>query len=279
MKRLTLISLAAATALASSQLFAAPVAIGPGNGNEQSLQQILNGITVSTSSCDGTNPGDCSSSIDVNTDQTNLSYASVDASGGSFSQIVIELAGNAMTNSMGIFDAANRNNKVQFFGGPAGQGYKSLLEIDKDGSVYVNTYDANHNQVGTTQHGQFAAGNHFGFYLDAANDNTFYSDASLNEDGHAHFVAFQGNGKDMLQINNSGEGLFTKDEYIFGWEDGMLNNGSDGDYNDFVGIIESVSPVPEPGTVGIFGFGLLGLTGLVSLRRRRSQTHSLTATE
>ena len=58
-------------------------------------------------------------------------------------------------------------------------------------------------------------------------------------------------------------GKFTNGEYLQAWED-----GDDFDYNDFVVIVESVHPVPEPAVLGMFGIGAL-LIGFAASRRRR----------
>ena len=71
------------------------------------LQGVLNSITVN---------GD--SSINVKTDMlsdTKDSYWSVNASGGSVSTLIIELAGFEDTNSFGIYDTSNKDNKVTLF--------------------------------------------------------------------------------------------------------------------------------------------------------------------
>jgi hypothetical protein len=249
--------------LASAPAFAAPVTIGSGVGTP--LQQVLDNVTVGGHS-----------SINVNTDQTSLGHVTVDASGGSFNQVIGRFGPRNDNDAFGIFDASNPNNRVALFAGNAEDGYTSALQINQNGAVTVSVRDANEDLI-TTRSANFASGNDVGFYLDTKGANgTFYSIPGLNSDAQDHMLAFQGNNHDTLQIGDSAPGLFTSDEYILAWEDTAFP-GSDGDYNDFVSIIESVSPiaptpaaVPEPAVIGIFGAGLLGIAALMGIRRRYS---------
>ncbi len=99
--RLTLSAALTATIGMTSAGFAnATITFGDGGA---SLQSILNGITVA--------PISNVSSTNVNTDQLNTdSYWQISGSGGSFAQIIVELAGNANTNTVGIYDATNPAN-------------------------------------------------------------------------------------------------------------------------------------------------------------------------
>ena len=238
----------------SNAVFIQPGGEGPGSG----LDAVFDNITVSSP-----NPGN-TSSIDIQSDQLSDDIDSLwkinrDAEEAA-ATVVIELAGFANTNTFGIYDASNSSSRVQMFAGSAGEASQAILRIEADGSVWVNWVDT----------GIDFAGNRFGYYLDSSARNSgglFFSDTALNADAQDHMVAYQGKGTDTIKIGWRPEQLWDVDTYALAWED--FNGGGDGDYQDFVVMVNSVMPVPVPAAVWLFASGLLGM---IAISRRRKST-------
>jgi len=237
-------------------------------GSETPLQDVINSLYKSAGcpTC-----SDVSQAPDVNANQLAPDQLwSIEASGVSAATVIIEIAGNANSNTFGIYDSTN-GNKAQLFGGPADQADQALVSISTTGQVtvvYLQRDSLGNLQTGSlwsSASGYFAT-NIFGYYLDTG-AGTLYSDPLLNPDQADQMVAFQGDG-DMIKLPGNNAGIWGSSSDILAWED-LPYNVSDKDFNDFVVYVESVHSVPEPGALALLAAGLLAAGIATSTRRRR----------
>lgn len=213
--------------------------------------------------------------VNVYTDQTiPSSFWSIGGTGTSANKIVLEFAGNANVNTFGVFDPNNPANYLQLFSGPASSGWTTSLTNLGGGSYVANYFNALGVFQGSSS-ATFSVNNLFGYYLDTPN-GFFYSDPAMNEtggtvypNGTPHMVAYDGNGTNTIKVGNV-TGVWGANEYIMAWEDTPFAK-SDLDYQDFIVIVESVHPIPEPAVLGMFGLGLIGVMFAVRMRRRNNR--------
>jgi hypothetical protein len=237
----------AGLALCANQAYAACTF---GSSGEPSLQGTLDTLV---------GPGVIDAQASCVSDGQDVAWTTV----GTVGEVIlaVELAGNAATNSFGVYDLSDPSRRLTVFTGSDGANSNAVLRVRAAAGGGWNlstrgTDPGDPTTWSTTLHVSTSA---FGFYLGTASEGTFFSNTALNQDGVDHMYAYGGTG-----TGNLGGDVFDVNSYILAWED--LRNGGDRDYQDFVAIVHDITPVPLPTALWLLASGLIGLTGVA--RRR-----------
>ena len=244
-------AISAGLALAAGQSYAT---CAPAISSEPSLQSSFNSL-LGSGVLDAVN--DC-----VN-DGGDAAWTTVGTTAST--SILIELAGNASSNMFGVYDLGDPSRRLSIFeGNDAVSSFASLrLAHLANGSWRVSVRELNNADDPSGWTSMTIATSAFGFYLGTATQGTFFSGTPLNADGQDHLFAYAGTGTQFSGGPLSGE-VFALQDYILAWED--LLGGGDRDYQDFIAVVQDVTPVPLPTAVWLFASGLIGLVGVA--RRR-----------
>jgi len=176
--------------------------------------------------------------INVLTDQDAGQTWSETVSNNATFTLMIEFAGNASSNSIGIYNAADVAPALyQVFPGAAAAGWFAIASFRSAPTrVVINLFDQNAALQGTNTF-LGADGHNFGYYLQQPPGLglVLYSQDSRNPGGDPQMLAFAGQG------GNTGS-------WWLAMEDLSAAQGRDNDFDDAVLFLESVNPVPAEAT-------------------------------
>lgn len=215
---------------------ARPVVINPAYPGEIPVQTMVNTIL---------GPG-----LNVNTDQSTAGmWATATFPPSTIPTLAFEQTSGAPSQAFGIWFGTDSASifAVDLLLGPAVQGTTAAISWSGPGYTTLDVGST----VGADCGGKVKCGSFtsplvtptsFGFFLRTGSGDTYYSADALNG-GEARMVAFH-------KTTN----------WAIAFED-----GTDFDYQDMVVKVESIAPVPEPGTLLLLGAGISAL----ALGRRR----------
>jgi len=171
-------------------------------------------------------------SINVLTDQQDIQRWQSTVSNNSTFTLQVEFAGNAGTNTYGLYNASLASPPLyQMFPGAATNGWFAVASFRTAPTrVVVNLFDATAALQGSSTF-LGADRTNFGFYLQQNPGLVFYSQDARNPGGLAQMLTYAGTG-----INTGSWWLCM--------EDLTASQGSDYDFDDAVLFCESINPTP-----------------------------------
>jgi hypothetical protein len=210
------------------------------------LQQILDGLVVS------------GPAIDAGAPQNIALWQN--AAGPMTATFVADYTPRADGIWFGMYDADHPGNPAFLLSDVITPADVATVSFNDDGSISV---------TGGLKPKSLGFDGPFGFFAknfapDDSRPSVFlFTEADLNGDG-VRAKVFQGNGTTMLKIPGLAPGLFLESQYLIAFETGLGENNDHG-FNDFLVLISSAVPAPEPALAWLFA-----LSSLAVLVGRRS---------
>lgn len=160
-------------------------------------------------------------------------------------QLKFEWTANSGTQNVGIFGwngSSTVESRIFSGGNNVGDIANVLWLTENSGMIF--TIDVGGSNFATSAFSGISR-NSFGFFFQPTGgpNPTYYTVDSLNPQGEARVLSYDGS---AAGISNSG--------ILFAYED-----GTDWDFQDAGFFVESITPVPEPGTMLLLGAGFLSL--------------------
>jgi hypothetical protein len=175
-------------------------------------------------------------SINVLTQQQDGLVWGSSVSGNTTLTIQFDLAGNIGDSDMGIAKLNATGNLVTglavVFPNVADNGWFAVASFHPGGvtgALTVNLFNQNAQLVGTMNYTGVNS-SLFAYYL-RTGGNTFYSHDGFNVDGKTHALAYAGTGQNA--------GCWWQ-----AWENSVITNYGDADFNDALVFMESLNPTP-----------------------------------
>jgi hypothetical protein len=243
---------------------AASCSFGP-SGSEVSLQGVFNDMLGTAA------PNALTSCVSDPGDALWRTHTSVGSA-----TILVEIAGNADGNILGIYDSTSTLNSLEIFSGPASAASRAFITVSGNVGAFHVQVDRFAGDTFAGSVSSVFASPFFGFYLlPGPGGGPLYSESFRNR-GQDYMYSYLGTNAMFLNSSTYAPSTvkgtqFSVNDAIIAWED--LRTGSDRDFQDMVVLLRDIGPtaptVPLPAAGWLLGSALAGLG---ALRRRRRST-------
>lgn len=186
---------------------------------------------------------DIGSTIDAVSDQTTEALYEPTGAGNSIAAYVATATWDGGDIDFGIYDMDNPAEQLSLFGHPSNSSGASVMIQFNETLNSVRVIDLSTWLPVDSSTYYFKE---FGFYVNApqVSSTTYFSQDALNQDSLAHFLTYEGKG-DQVTFGTSGTYSDINHWYI------AAEASTDSDFDDIVVQMESITPIPEPATLGL----------------------------